>query len=101
VWTDLYAIVDICGRINLPFIPKLHIERSDKLDGFTIGAEDPVIILSSEAVERFTREELRFILGREVGHIKSDHILYHQIGHFMPYISKAGPSCCSEYRDCG
>jgi len=80
---------EVCETINLPFIPKIHIERTELLDAMTIGADDPIIMLSSEAIERFTAEELRFIIGREVGHIKSDHILYHQIGKLMPYISKA------------
>jgi Zn-dependent protease with chaperone function len=57
------------------------------INAFTVGSENPIVVLNTKTVECLTEAELRFILGHEVGHIKSQHSLYHWIARFiLPYI---------------
>ena len=73
--------------MNLPIRPALYLYRSDELQGFTTGVDNPIIALSSAAVDTFSEAELAFVIGREIGHIKSQHILYYEIGTVLPLLS--------------
>jgi Zn-dependent protease with chaperone function len=85
---DLYDIFEEARQImNLPIVPVLYIVRSDLLQGFTTGVDHPIIALSSAAIDSFSDDELLFIIGREIGHIKSQHVLYYEIGTILPFLS--------------
>lgn len=68
---------------------QLFIQRSEHLEGISIGVEKPIIIVSSEAVDKLTHQELLFILGREVGHLAHQHTLYKEIGLIFPDLMEA------------
>ena len=86
---ELYGLFEETRQIlNLPITPSLYLIRSDELQGFTTGVDHPIIALSSAAVDSFTNEELLFIIGREIGHIKSQHVLYYEIGTILPVLSE-------------
>lgn len=86
---ELYAIFEETRQVlNLPVVPFFYIIRSDDLQGFITGVDHPIIALSSGAVDSFTNEELAFIIGREMGHIKSQHVLYYEIGTILPHLSE-------------
>jgi len=42
----------------------------------TIGLDKPVIVVGSASVNAFTDDELRFVLGHELGHVQSGHAVY-------------------------
>lgn len=74
--------------LNLELIPDVYIYRSDdELQGFTTGVEHPIVSLSNGSIEIFSEDEMMFIIGREIGHIKSKHILYYEIGAVLPLLS--------------
>jgi hypothetical protein len=77
-----------CDTLDLPDLPELYLRRMDAIQGATVGVNRPLVVLSTEAVELLTTAELRFVVGREVGHIKSQHTLYHQIGVLLPVLSE-------------
>ncbi len=86
---DLYNIFEEARQIlNLPIVPALYIVRSDDLQGGTTGVDHPIIALSSAAIDSYTDEEILFIIGREIGHIKSQHVLYYEIGTILPVLSE-------------
>ncbi|MCB0654278.1 MAG: M48 family metallopeptidase [Saprospiraceae bacterium] len=78
----------VCEVMYLTMKPEVYIYRSDdQLQGFTTGMEHPIVSLSNGSVECFSEEEMMFIIGREIGHIKSKHILYYEIGAVLPLLS--------------
>lgn len=86
-YPKIHSILDrVCDIINLPKRPDLYLEWGYNINACAIGAESPIIVLNSGSVDLLTDDELCFLIGHEVGHIKSQHMLYHQLGNVLPSI---------------
>ena len=86
---EIYSMVEeSCETLFLPQIPEIYIEHNERIEGFVTGVDKPIIVLSSGAIDDLTEAENRFIIGRMIGHIKSDHVLYYEIGYILPVISE-------------
>jgi Zn-dependent protease with chaperone function len=59
--------------------PQLYIRQSPEVNAYAIGFEKPFIVINSAMVELLDRDELRFIIAHEVGHIISGHTTYRTI----------------------
>lgn len=79
-------LLDVCNTLHLKKIPELYIEWDYSVNGGTIGSENPIIILNSGAIDLLTEDELRYVIGHEVGHIKSGHMLYHIMAEIIPLL---------------
>lgn len=80
------ALQSVCKTLDVKEIPNLYVTQGS-LNACTIGSSKPIIVISGICLSLLTYDELLFILGHEVGHIKSQHVLYHSIGNFLPYIA--------------
>lgn len=88
-YPEIYEVLEeACNILNLTDIPDLYISWSYQINGLTTGVEKPIIVLSSGAVDLLSREELLFVIGHEVGHIKSQHVLYHEMARIFPIIGE-------------
>jgi Zn-dependent protease with chaperone function len=72
--------------LDLPVKPRLYFELGADINSYATGVENPIVILSSESVDRMTDDELLFIMGHELGHIKSNHVLYQNMGEVIPIL---------------
>ena len=87
MFSDLHRTYkNCCEVLNLDKSPDLYIRQDPKVNAFVAGVEKPIIIINSGCVDLLTEDELIFILGHELGHIKSQHILYHQMAAMLPII---------------
>ena len=87
-YPKIHSLLDrVCEIINLPQCPDLYLEAGSGINSFTIGVDRPIIILTSDAINLLDDSELLYLIGHEVGHIKSQHTLYHQIAQFLPAIA--------------
>ncbi|MDD2714689.1 MAG: M48 family metallopeptidase [Candidatus Wallbacteria bacterium] len=77
----------VCEVISLKNVPDLYIRQGDDINSITIGSEAPIIVINQGCLEKLTNLELMFLLGHEVGHIKSQHCAYHQMAMAFPIIS--------------
>lgn len=68
---------DACRILDLKKVPDLYISWDYSINACTIGAENPIIVLNSGLIDLCDDDEILFIIGHEVGHIKSQHMLYH------------------------
>ncbi len=92
---EVYAMVEeACEVLFLPRTPDIYIEHSDQFQGLVTGIDNPILILSSSAIDNLSEAENRFLIGRLIGHIKSEHVLYYEIGFLLPVLSEilAGPT---------
>ena len=77
----VHAIIEqVCRTLNVPQVPEVYIKQGYAVDAYVIGSEQPMIVLNTGAVSKLTDKELTFVLGHEVGHIKSQHMVYHMLG---------------------
>jgi Zn-dependent protease with chaperone function len=72
-WTEAAATLDIAE------LPELYISQNPMITGHAIGMDRPFVVLSTGAVEKLDDEELRALLGHELGHVRSGHAVYKTI----------------------
>ena len=84
---EIYQLLEeACANIFLKDIPDMYIEWNYEVNAMAIGSQKPMIVLYSGAVDLLSKEELLFVIGHEVGHIKSGHMLYHDMALILPYL---------------
>ena len=52
-------------------------------NAYATGVEKPFIVLHSSVVSNYSNGELLNIIGHEIGHIKSGHMLYHNLANSL------------------
>jgi Zn-dependent protease with chaperone function len=65
-----------CARLDLDEVPDLYLTQFPVTNAAAIGSGRPMVMLNSRTVEVLDAEELRTVLGHEVGHVLSDHVMY-------------------------
>lgn len=91
-YPDIYEYLDYaCKILDLDRKPELYIQWGYGINAFTIGAEKPIVVLNSGLIDLCDDDEKMFIIGHELGHIKSNHMLYHMMAQVINYIIDAIP----------
>ncbi|MBA3725822.1 MAG: M48 family metallopeptidase, partial [Armatimonadetes bacterium] len=82
-FSTLYEIfVESCKVLDIPE-PELYISSNPFPNAFAGGVERPFVTLRSSIVDTLTDEQLYHLIGHELGHIKSGHMLYHTVGRLL------------------
>ena len=63
--------------------PELYLMQDPFPNAFAVGMEKHTIVITSGLVDLLTEDELRGVLGHELGHIKSGHMLYRSMAIFL------------------
>jgi len=71
-----------CEILDLPE-PELYVRYSPRYNAYTAGIQRTFVVLESSLVNDFTDEELRYVIGHELGHIKCAHVLYQMVGRML------------------
>jgi Zn-dependent protease with chaperone function len=79
----LHAIAGQCARVLHMEAPELFVVQEPRLNAYTYGHERPLVILTSGLVDAMNEWELAFVLGHEMGHIKSEHVLFVNLAEFL------------------
>lgn len=67
---------EAAATLDVVNLPELYVEMSPALNAQCIGMTKPFIVVTNRAVEALDDEELRYILGHELGHLGSGHAIY-------------------------
>ena len=70
--------------------PQLYVRQMPEVNAYAIGFGDPFIVVNSEMVKLLSRDELRFILAHELGHIMSGHTTYRTIALILILVGTNG-----------
>ncbi|GIM96153.1 M48 family metallopeptidase [Paractinoplanes toevensis] len=65
--------------LDIENLPELYVEQAPIIHSRSIGMDKPFVVISTAAVEKLDDEELRTMLGRELGHVRSGHAVYQTI----------------------
>jgi len=79
------AMQDVCRVLDVHKVPKLYLGNGG-INAYTVGKKDPIVCLNNGSLSLLTHDELLFLLGHEVGHIKSGHFLYHSMASHLTKI---------------
>lgn len=71
-----------CRILDLPE-PELYLTNNPFPNAFAGGVERPFITLRSSIVDTLSDQQLYHLIGHELGHIKSGHMLYHTVGRLI------------------
>lgn len=81
-------LLEACRILDMRNIPQLYIQLEDKIKSFTSGEKQQIIVLSSGAIDLLNEEEILFMIGRELGHIRSNHVLYRMMADSLTVLSQ-------------
>jgi Zn-dependent protease with chaperone function len=89
----LFKYLDWACRVLDMEQPELYVSQNPAANAYTNGHTQPFIVLTSGLIDMLTDEELHFVIGHELGHIKAGHVLYgvlaRNIAHLVTLIGQA------------
>ncbi|WP_374246336.1 M48 family metallopeptidase [Gordonia sp. ABSL49_1] len=76
-FADLDRLMDESVRVlDSPVKPELFVTQSPVVNAFCIGMDRPFIVITSAMYELMDHDEMRFVVGHELGHALSGHAVY-------------------------
>ncbi|MEU6863049.1 M48 family metallopeptidase [Streptomyces sp. NPDC046876] len=80
----LYAMLrDACYVLDLEQVPQMYVQQDPKPNAMCIGLDEPIIVVTTALVELLDEEEMRAVVGHEVGHALSGHSVYRTVLLFL------------------
>jgi Zn-dependent protease with chaperone function len=91
-FADLDALLDDCVLVlDAPDKPELFVLQSPLVNAYTMGMDTPFIVITSAMYDLMTHDEMRFVVGHELGHALSGHAVYRtMLEHLMRLASSFG-----------
>ncbi|MEO3754889.1 M48 family metallopeptidase [Streptomyces sp. B6B3] len=80
-------LLDACYILDLERVPPMYVTQDPKPNAMCIGLDRPIIVLTTGLVELLDEEEMRAVVGHEVGHALSGHAVYRTILLFLTNIA--------------
>ncbi len=65
-----------CATLDVEDPPELYVAQTPFVNAGAVGFDRPFIVLNSGSLALMSDEEVQFILGHELGHALSGHVLY-------------------------
>ena len=76
----LHALMtEVTATMDWPEQPELFVSQTPLVNAGAFGVEHPFIVLNSGAAKLLDDDEMRVLLGHELGHIMSGHALYRTV----------------------
>jgi Zn-dependent protease with chaperone function len=79
MWTEVLETMDWPER------PELYVTQTPIVNAMAVGFDKPFVVINSGMLDQLTDEELRSVLGHELGHIMSGHPTYTTIAIIILY----------------
>ena len=62
--------------LDMDKVPELFVTQDPLVNAMALGTNQPFIVLNTAVVDLMDAEELRFVIGHELGHVLSGHAVY-------------------------
>ncbi|MBU8818989.1 M48 family metallopeptidase [Mycolicibacterium goodii] len=91
-FADLDELLDDCVQVlDAPARPEMFVTQSPVANAYTIGMDEPFIVITSGMYDLMSHDEMRFVIGHELGHALSGHAVYRtMLMHLMRIASTFG-----------
>lgn len=73
MWTEVTTTMD------WPELPELYVTQTPVVNASAVGVDHPFVVLNSATLKLLPDDEIRVLLGHELGHIMSGHALYRTV----------------------
>jgi len=70
---------DAARTLDLDKVPELYISQEPRVNAWALGLDNPFIVVSTGTLDLLDDDELRVVLGHELGHVLSGHALYSSV----------------------
>ena len=85
---ELYE--EVLQTMNVSTRPQLYVTQTPEANAGAIGFNEPFIVINSGALALLNREEQRFVLAHEVGHVMSGHVVYRTLAAILILVGLRG-----------
>lgn len=72
-------LTEACVTLDWDDAPELYVTQTPMVNAGAVGFEHPFIVINSGAVSLLSDDEIRALIGHELGHVMSGHALYRTI----------------------
>ncbi len=72
-------MTEVCTTMDWQEQPELYVTQTPIVNAGAFGVEHPFIVINSGAASLLDDDELRVLLGHELGHVMSGHALYRTV----------------------
>jgi Zn-dependent protease with chaperone function len=69
-------LTEVAATLDAAELPELYVRATPTFNAVTIGMDKPIILVDSGLFDLLDEEELRFVIGHELGHAMSGHAVY-------------------------
>jgi Zn-dependent protease with chaperone function len=69
-------LLAVCDVFDMQEPPELYVSQTPLVNAGAVGLDDPFIVLNSSTIEVLDQDEIEAVIGHEMGHILSGHVLY-------------------------
>jgi Zn-dependent protease with chaperone function len=74
---DVYdCYLEVCETLDVEKPYPLFVSQTPIVNAGAYGMKEPFIVLNSGSIRLLDRDEMTYLLGHEVGHVLSGHVLY-------------------------
>ncbi|MFN8653060.1 MAG: M48 family metallopeptidase [Gemmatimonadales bacterium] len=81
--------VEVCTTFDWPEIPELYVSQTPVFNAGAYGVDHPFIVLHSAALELLNDDEIRVLVGHEMGHVISGHAFYRTVAEILIRVGSA------------
>jgi Zn-dependent protease with chaperone function len=74
---------DACYILDLEKVPPMYVNQDPNPNAMCVGLDEPIIVVTTGLVELLDEEEMRAVVGHEVGHALSGHAVYRTVLLFL------------------
>ena len=85
IYLEAAAALDVGEPADLP---ELYVTQTPFANAGALGMDKPFIVVNSATVQMLDDDELRFVLGHELGHIQSGHAVYRSLMVWLLMLSR-------------
>jgi Zn-dependent protease with chaperone function len=83
-FSQLYEMLrDASGILDLTKVPPMYVTQDPRPNAMCVGMDEPIIVVTTGLLELLDDDEMRAVIGHEVGHALSGHSVYRTILLFL------------------
>ncbi|RUT03565.1 hypothetical protein DSM106972_052040 [Dulcicalothrix desertica PCC 7102] len=89
-YSTIYHMFRECVRdLDITYEPKLFIEQNAVANSYSLGKENPCIVINTGILDLLSEVEIRAVLAHELGHIKCGHTILIQMAKWVSQAATA------------